>query len=72
MDHDDLLTTNQVCEQYPFNPGTLRYWRHNNEGPASFSLGKKRVVYRRSEVERWIAEQERATKRGGGNSPEAA
>lgn len=44
--------------------GTLRYWRHTDRGPASFVLGK-RVVYRKSEVERWIAEQEQATKRGG-------
>ncbi|WP_264071715.1 helix-turn-helix domain-containing protein [Mycolicibacterium komossense] len=67
---DDLLTTTQVCEQYPaLNPGTMRYWRHNNEGPASFTLGPQgrrgRVVYRRSEVERWIADQEQATRRGG-------
>lgn len=70
---DDLLTTKQVCEEYPaFNPGTMRYWRHNNEGPASFSLGRGgRVVYRRSEIERWIAEQEQATRRGG-NNPEVA
>ncbi len=69
---NDLLTTAQVCEQYPvFNPGTLRYWRHADTGPASFALGEGgRVVYRRSEVERWIAEQEAATRRGG--SPEVA
>jgi len=67
MAADDLLTTNQVCEQYPFNPGTLRFWRSTNQGPASFSLGRGgRVVYRRSEIERWLAEQEHATRRGGG------
>ncbi|MBU8824404.1 helix-turn-helix transcriptional regulator [Mycolicibacterium goodii] len=73
MAGDDLLTTKQVCEQYPvFQPGTMRYWRHNNQGPTSFTLGSRgRVVYRRSEIERWIAEQEKATKRGG-NSPEDA
>lgn len=43
---------------------TLRYWRHAGIGPASFKLGR-RVVYRRAEVERWIAEQEKATLRGG-------
>lgn len=65
---DDLLTTKQVCEQYPvFNPGTLRFWRTADQGPASFSLGRGgRVVYRRSEIERWLAEQEAATRRGGG------
>ncbi|OKH66249.1 hypothetical protein EB74_04645 [Mycobacterium sp. SWH-M5] len=73
MTGDELLTTKQVCEQYPaFNPGTMRFWRATDQGPASFSLGRRgRVVYRRSEIERWIAEQEKATKRGG-NSPEDA
>lgn len=71
---DDLLTTNRVCEEYPvFNPGTMRYWRHNDEGPASFTLGPGgRVVYRRSEIERWLAEQEQATRRGGNNPQDAA
>jgi hypothetical protein len=65
---DDLLTTKQVCEQYPvFNPGTMRFWRASNQGPISFSLGRGgRVVYRRSEIERWISDQEEATRRGGG------
>ncbi|MDO3245846.1 helix-turn-helix domain-containing protein [Mycobacteroides abscessus subsp. abscessus] len=45
-------------------PATLRYYRHMGTGPASFKLGR-RVVYRRSEVERWVAEQEKATVRGG-------
>jgi len=71
MSGDELLTTKQVCEQYPvLNAGTMRFWRATDQGPASFTLGK-RVVYRRSEIERWIAEQEAATKRGG-NSPEVA
>lgn len=66
---DDLLTTKQVCEEYPaFNPGTMRFWRSTNQGPASFSLGPRgRVVYRRSEIKRWLAEQEQATRRGGNN-----
>ena len=59
------MNTGQVSEETGIPAATLRYWRHANIGPASFSLGK-RVVYRRSEVERWIAEQEQATRRGGG------
>lgn len=65
-DGDEILTTKQVCEDYPFNAGTLRFWRHSDQGPASFTVGPRgRVVYRRSEVERWLAEQESATRRGG-------
>lgn len=66
MATDEYLTTKQVVEVYPFfNQGTLRYWRHTGTGPASFTVGGKKVVYRRSEIERWLAEQERATTRGG-------
>jgi predicted DNA-binding transcriptional regulator AlpA len=66
---DDILFTNQVAEEFGFNAGTLRYWRSTDQGPASFTLGPRgRVVYRRQEVERWIAEQEKATRRGGGDA----
>ncbi len=60
----DILSTKQVEENYGFNQGTLRYWRHCDEGPASFRLGR-RVVYRRSEIEKWISAQEAASTRGG-------
>ncbi len=60
----DILSTKQVEETYGFNQGTLRYWRHCDEGPASFRLGR-RVVYRRSEIEKWISAQEAASTRGG-------
>jgi hypothetical protein len=66
MGGDELLTNKQVCAEYPFNPGTLRFWRSTNQGPASFTVGPRgRVVYRRSEIERWLGEQETATRRGG-------
>jgi predicted DNA-binding transcriptional regulator AlpA len=65
---DELLHTKQVEQQYGINAGTLRFWRSTNQGPASFTLGRRgRVVYRRSEVERWLTEQETTTRRGGGD-----
>lgn len=68
-DGEDLLYTAQVSKEYKINAGTLRFWRSTDQGPASFTLGPRgRVVYRRSEVERWIAEQEQATRRGGGDA----
>lgn len=62
---DEILTTAQVCEHWPiFNEGTLRWMRHVGTGPASFKLGR-RVVYRRSAIEKYIADQESSTTRGG-------
>ena len=67
---DEIIDTKAVSQMTGLPTGTLRYFRSTNQGPASFTLGR-RVVYRRSECERWIAEQERATRRGGIN-PEVA
>jgi hypothetical protein len=61
------MDTNEVSEEIGVPTPTLRYWRHADKGPASFALGKK-VVYRREEVERWVAEQEQLTGRGGGDA----
>jgi DNA-binding transcriptional MerR regulator len=61
----EYMSTQQVAGETGIPAATLRYWRHADIGPASFTLGR-RVVYRRAEVERWIAEQEQATRRGGG------
>ncbi|OBF42643.1 transcriptional regulator [Mycolicibacterium peregrinum] len=66
---DEIIGTESVSQMTNIPKGTLRYFRSTDQGPASFTLGK-RVVYRRSEVERWIAAQEKATRRGG--SPEVA
>ncbi|BBY33376.1 DNA-binding protein [Mycolicibacter minnesotensis] len=63
----EYMSTAAVAEATGINVNTLRYWRSTNQGPPSFSLGRK-VVYRRSELENWIAEQEQVTKRGGGDA----
>lgn len=62
---DEIITTDEVSRLTGIPKGTLRYFRSKDRGPESFTLGR-RVVYRRSAVERWIAEQEQATRRGGG------
>ncbi|MFR9773594.1 helix-turn-helix domain-containing protein [Nocardia sp. SC052] len=61
---DDWLTTAELAQEYKLNIGTLRYWRHIGYGPASFALGRK-IFYRRTDVQAWIAEQEHRTRRGG-------
>lgn len=75
-DHDvahqarEYLSTKEVSDLTGIPVGTWRFWRHRGQGPESFTLGTKRVVYRRSEIERWIADQEASTRRGG--TPEVA
>ena len=67
----EFLTTAQVSELTGIPQPTLRYYRHADQGPASFRLGR-RIVYRREEVMGWIAAQEEATSRGGVRAGEAA
>ncbi len=55
----DLITTSEAADLTRLAPGTLRYFRACNQGPASFKLGR-RVMYRREVVLAWIAEQEAA------------
>lgn len=43
---------------------TLRWWRCQGTGPASYTLGS-RVMYDRVELDRWVDEQKAATGRGG-------
>lgn len=48
-----FMTTEEVAELLRAKPGTVRYWRHVGEGPASFRVGR-RVLYAREDVEKFI------------------
>lgn len=62
----ELLTTEQVAELTGIPPATLRYWRHiGTEGPKSFKLGPRRIVYRREDVDGWLNRQYATTAVGG-------
>ena len=53
----DLLRTEEVSKMLADTPvATLRYWRQQGVGPKSAKFGKH-VLYRRADVEAWIAEQ---------------
>ena len=56
---DDLLLLPEVAQITRLTESTLRWLRHQGRGPAGFRLGR-RVVFRRAEVERWIAQHEQA------------
>lgn len=59
-----LLNTGEVAEMTGLSEGTLRYYRHTNQGPKSGKIGR-RTVYIKTDVEAWIEEQLELTARGG-------
>lgn len=61
---DGLLTTSEAAALLRKPAGTLRYWRHLGTGPRSARLGRT-VVYRRDDIDAWVAAQFEATARGG-------
>lgn len=54
---DSLLTTNEAAQVLNVSPATLRWWRHSRTGPKSFTLGAKKVMYKRSDLDAWLQEQ---------------
>ncbi|MFJ2649486.1 helix-turn-helix transcriptional regulator [Streptomyces sp. NPDC087420] len=44
------------------SPNTLYVWRHRRQGPPSFRMGR-RVMYRVSALNEWVAQQEQADSR---------
>lgn len=63
MTEETLMTLPQVAELLHRPPATLRYMRHKGEGPRSAVIAG-RIMYRRADVEAWIAEQFDADERG--------
>ncbi len=55
----ELLTLAEVAAVLRTPVATLRYWRHLGVGPDGFRLGR-RVVYRREDINRWVAKQQQA------------
>ena len=51
------LDTEEVSELIHIAVPTLRYWRHMGKGPKCFSMGGRKVFYRREDVEAWAEEQ---------------
>jgi hypothetical protein len=53
----ELLTLEEAAAVLRTPVATLRYGRHLGVGPDGFRLGR-RVVYRRQDVDRWVAERQ--------------
>jgi helix-turn-helix protein len=54
---DEIWNTAQVSRRINTPVATLRWWRHTGVGPKAFRLGARKVMYRRSDVEAWLARQ---------------
>ena len=54
---DEFLLLEEVAQLTRQTMSTLRWLRHQGRGPTAVKLGR-RLVYRRSAVLAWIAEQE--------------
>jgi excisionase family DNA binding protein len=52
--HDPLMTTDEVAAYSRLSVATIRWLRHANRGPVASTLGR-RVLYRQSDVDAWIA-----------------
>jgi predicted DNA-binding transcriptional regulator AlpA len=56
---DDLLLLPEVAQITRLTESTLRWLRHQGQGPAGFRLGR-RLLFRRGEVEAWLRHHEHA------------
>ncbi|MDI5968375.1 helix-turn-helix domain-containing protein [Streptomyces sp. SL13] len=57
-----FLTLPRAAEYLGISANTLYVWRHRRQGPPSFRMGR-RVMYRVSALNNWIAQQEEADSR---------
>lgn len=54
---NNLMTIKELAVETRTPEATYRYWRHcGDRGPRSFKIGR-RVMYRREDVEKWLAAQ---------------
>jgi predicted DNA-binding transcriptional regulator AlpA len=58
------LRTADLVEEYGIPETTRRWWRHREEGPRSFKLGK-RVFYAADDVATWVESEKARTAKGG-------
>lgn len=57
MGGSDYLAEAQLDQQYGIKPRTAQRWRQSGEGPPYIRLGRRRVLYRRQDVENWLRER---------------
>ena len=63
---DRLLTTGEVAELLRRSDSTVRYWHMTGFLPHGFKIGR-RVMYRASDIESWIAALKAGSRDAGGS-----
>lgn len=52
---NEYLTDAQLCALLHVVPRTTARWRSEGNGPAFIRAGGRRILYRRADLERWLA-----------------
>ena len=52
---DEYLTDAQFCALVNVTPRTSNEWRRLDNGPVYIRVGPRRILYRRRDVEAWMA-----------------
>jgi hypothetical protein len=59
---DEYLDEDSLSEEFKIPPRTAQRWRSTGEGPKWIRLGRRRILYRRADVEAWLAERTYASR----------
>ncbi len=65
---DPILSEKQMIDWLGVASATASRWRMIGEGPPHVQLGPRRIGYRRSAVEQWLAEREELTRKTRGEA----
>lgn len=61
---DYYVTVQELADEWRMSIEGLYRWRTLDRGPKSIRRGK-RILYRRSDIDAWVSQQDAATARGG-------
>jgi hypothetical protein len=53
----DYLDEDGLYQDYLIPPRTAQRWRASGAGPKWIRLGRRRVIYRRADIEQWLRER---------------
>lgn len=52
---NEYIDEDEPYERFLIPPRTAQRWRASGDGPPFVRLGKRRIIYRTSDVENWLA-----------------